>query len=259
LGDIVTWTESHGLKLNPTKTQAMLIATQNTRARINLQSLTPLALNGTIIEYTDTVKNLGVNFDKHLAWDKHISSICQKVYGTLNNLQKFRKMTPESIRLRLVKTLILPHLDYCSFAFCNITAGQRKRLEVLLHAAIQYVYNVPFASRLTPYYVKAEILKVRERYDLEILSMTHKIVHKNCPSYLTDFVTFVSDTSTRTSRAHKFKLRTPRVGLDAAENSFIVKSSRLWNNLPEKLCANTNIDSFKRSLRDMYFEGYKEA
>jgi Reverse transcriptase (RNA-dependent DNA polymerase)/Endonuclease-reverse transcriptase len=259
LGDIVTWTESHGLKLNPTKTQAMLIATQNTRARINLQSLTPLTLNGTIIEYTDTVKNLGVHFDKHLAWDKHISSICQKVYGTLNNLQKFRKMTPESIRLRLVKTLILPHLDYCSFAFCNITAGQRKRLEVLLHAAIQYVYNVPFASRLTPYYVKAEILKVRERYDLEILSMTHKIVHKNCPSYLTDFATFVSDTSTRTSRAHKFKLRTPRVGLDAAENSFIVKSSRLWNNLPEKLCANTNIDSFKRSLRDMYFEGYKEA
>jgi hypothetical protein len=58
----------------------MLIATQNTRARINLQTLTPLTLIGTTIEYTDTVKNLGVFFDKHLAWDKHISSICQKVY-----------------------------------------------------------------------------------------------------------------------------------------------------------------------------------
>jgi hypothetical protein len=162
----------------------MLIATQNTRARINLQTLTPLTLNGTTIEYTDTVKNLGIFFDKHLAWDKHISSICQKVYGTLNNLQKFRKMTPETIRFRLVKNLILPHFDnYCSFAFCNINAGQRKRLEVLLHAAIQCVYNVPFATRLTPYYVKAEILKVRERYDLEIMLMTHKIVHKNCPSY----------------------------------------------------------------------------
>jgi hypothetical protein len=208
---------------------------------------------------TFTPLNLGVFFDKHLAWDKHISSICQKVCGTLNNLQQFRKMTPESIRLRLVKTLILPHFDYCSFAYCNINAGQRKRLEVLLHAAIQYVYNVPFATRLTPYYVKAEILKVRERYDLEIMLMTHKIVHKNCPSYLTDFVTFASDTSARSTRAHKFKLRTPRVGVDAAENSFVVKSSRLWNNLPEKLCSNTNIDSFKSSLKNMYFEGYKEA
>jgi hypothetical protein len=106
---------------------------------------------------------LGIFFDKYLAWDKHISSICQKVYGTLNNLNKFRGMTPEIRRLRLVETLILPHFDYCSFAYCNINLGQRKRLQVLLHAAIQYVYNVPFASRLTPYYVKAEILKVRER------------------------------------------------------------------------------------------------
>jgi hypothetical protein len=89
--------------------------------------------------------------------------------------------------------------------------------------------------------------------------MTHKIVYKNCLSYLTDFVTFASDTSVRSTRAHKFKLRTPRVGADAAENSFVVKSSRLWNNVPEKLYSNTNIDSFKSSLRNMYFEGYKEA
>jgi hypothetical protein len=171
----------------------MLAATQNTRARIDLSTLTPLTLNGIQIDFTDTVKNLGVFFDKHLVWDRHISSICQKVYSTLNGLQKFRAMTPESIRLRLVKTLILPHFDYCSFVYCNINAGQRKRLEVLLHAAIQYVYNVPFASRLTLYYVKAEIVKVRERYDLEILLMTHKIEHKYCPSYLTDFVKIVSD------------------------------------------------------------------
>jgi hypothetical protein len=41
-------------------------------------------------------------------------------------------------------------------------------------------------------------------------------------------------TNTRTSRAHKLKVRIPRVGVDAPENSFIVKSSRLWNNLPDK-------------------------
>jgi hypothetical protein len=59
LGDMVTWTESHGLKLNPTKTQAMLIATQNTHARINLSALTPLVLDGTQINYKDTVKKFG--------------------------------------------------------------------------------------------------------------------------------------------------------------------------------------------------------
>jgi hypothetical protein len=87
--------------------------------------------------------------------------------------------------------------------------------------------------------VEAEILKVRKRYDMEILFMTHKIVHINCPSYLTDFVTLASDTSVRTTKEHtNSNVRTPRVGVDAAENSFVVQNSGLWNDLPEKLCSN---------------------
>jgi hypothetical protein len=46
---------------------------------------------------------------------------------------------------------------------------------------------------------------------------------------------------------------------DAAENSFVVKSSRLWNNLPEKLCLNLNINSFKAALKTIYFKCYKLA
>jgi hypothetical protein len=57
---------------------------------------------------------------------------------------------------------------------------------------------------------------------------------------LTDVVEFVSDTSA---------MRTPRVGVDAAENSNVVKNSR--NNVPEKLYFNSNIKSFKI----LYFEG----
>jgi hypothetical protein len=76
---------------------------------------------------------------------------------------------------------------------------------------------------------------------------------------LTDFVALASDTSVRTTRALKFMLRTPRVGVDAAENSFVVNSSRLWNDLPEKLCSNSNINSFKAALKTMYFEGYKQS
>jgi hypothetical protein len=64
---------------------------------------------------------------------------------------------------------------------------------------------------------------------------------------MSDFVKFVSDASTRITRANKFKMRTLHVGNDAAENS--LKSSRLWKILPEKLCLNSNIDSFKSALK----------
>jgi hypothetical protein len=88
-------------------------------------------------------------------------------------------MTPQSIRLRLIKTLVLPHLDYCSFAYCVISKEQEKRLQILLNAANNYVYDVPFAARPSAYFLKSGILIVQERHEFEVLVMMHKIVHKN--------------------------------------------------------------------------------
>jgi hypothetical protein len=102
------------------------------------------------------------------------------------------------------------------------------------------------------------ILKVQERHELELLLMTHKIVNKNCPPYLHDLIKFVSDASSRTTRAHKFKLRVPFVGVEAPDGSFSVKSCCLWNNLSEKLCANQNINSFKSELNSLLFKRYEE-
>jgi exonuclease III len=259
LEDIANWSERHGLKLNPSKTQAMLIASAKIHKQIKKLTLPTLTLSGTQITFSDTVKNLGVFFDTTLSWDRHISSICQKVYGSLNNLHKFRAMTPETIRLRLVKSLILPHFDYCSFVYCNLTSTQRKRLQNLMHAAISYVYDIPFASRLTKYYFKAEILQLHDRHNLEILLMTHKIVHKNCPTYLLDMLTMANSVNTRATRSHKFKIHVPRVGVNTPENSFVVKASRLWNDLPADLCSNIKIESFKSELRFKFLQSYKEA
>lgn len=72
----------------------------------------------------------------------------------------------------------------------------------------------------TPVYADVTV-----RYDLEIFSMTQKMVFKNHPLYLTDYVKF--DFVTSTTRAHNFKFHDPRFGVDAAENYFFVKSSRL--------------------------------
>jgi hypothetical protein len=258
LEDIAIWSERHGLKLNPNKTQAMLIASQNTHKQINTQNVTKLSLNGTDINFIDVIKNLGVMFDKNFTWNKQISAVCQKVYGTLNNLNKFRAMTPQCIRLKLIKSLVLPHIDYCCFAYCDINNEQTKRLQSLLNAAIYYVYDVPFAARLTPYFLKAAILKVSERHELEILLMSHKIVHKHCPEYLSDYYKLAKSASSRVTRSHEFMLRTPLVGVEAPADSFTVKSSRLWNKLPVNLCCNQNIDAFKSAIKEDYFKKYEE-
>jgi len=88
--------------------------------------------------------------------------------------------------------------------------------------------------------------------------MTHKIVNKNCPPYLHDLIILVSGASSRSTRAHKLKLRVPLVGVDAPEGSFSVKSCRMWNNLSEQLCAIQNINVFKSGLKILLFKRYVE-
>jgi hypothetical protein len=275
LEDVFKWSDKHGLKLNPTKTQAMLIATPHTHTRIDFNTLARLVMNNTpisfsdtvqnigmthddttIVEFGDSVKNLGVTFDKFLNWDKHISHICQKVYGTLNTLEKFHDITPEATRLKLFQSLILPHFDYCSFVYCNINQEQCRRLQTLMFYCIKYVYDVPFATNVTPYFKKAGVLKVKDRRAMQMLMMTHKIVHQKSPSYLSDLICVHSNVSSRATRAHKLKLRVPLVGVQAPDSSFQVQCARLWNNLPEKLCQTENYDNFKRTVKDMLLNSY---
>jgi hypothetical protein len=162
----------------------------------------------------DFLKNFRVTFDKHLKWDKHISHICQKVYGTLNTLLKFRDITPELTRLQLFKSLILPHFDYCSFVYCNINQEQCKRLQTAMYHCVKYyVFDVPSSANITPHFKKAGVLKVKERREMQILLVTHKIVHKNCPQYLNDLVSTQSSVRSRLTRAHRLKLRLPLVGV----------------------------------------------
>jgi retron-type reverse transcriptase len=254
LEDVFNWSESHGLKLNPSKTQAMIL-TPN-KIHISTENLPTLTLNNKKIEYFEYVKNLGVMFDKNLSWNKHISLVCQKVYGTLNNLEKFRDSTPEKIRLQLVKSLILPHFDYCSFVYCDLNQEQMSRLQKALNCSIEYVYNVPFAASLSQFYHKAGILKVRDQGNLNVLCMTHKILYENAPRYLSDLVTKSSDVNQRTMRSHKMKLRAPLAGVQVPVSSFKVISYRLWETIPQNVCLINSIDAFKHQIKELYLKKY---
>src|SRR5436190_13966267 len=64
---ITTWAYKHGLKLNETKTQAMLLGTSRLLNKLDLNSAPKLRLNGTQLEYSDSsVRNLGLTLSRTL-------------------------------------------------------------------------------------------------------------------------------------------------------------------------------------------------
>jgi hypothetical protein len=78
----------------------------------------------------------------------------QKFYGVPKTLEKFKDVTPKAIRIRMVKSLMMPHFDYCDVVFCNINSAQISKLQVLQNNAIRYIYDVKRGQRLAVFFIK---------------------------------------------------------------------------------------------------------
>jgi len=61
--------------------------------------------------------------DETLSWEAHISEVVSKVAKVLAALRRLRPMCPQSTLVTICKSLILPHLDYCSAVWGCIGNG----------------------------------------------------------------------------------------------------------------------------------------
>ena len=65
--------------VNPGKFQSII--TERRKGKINLQSL---KINNNSIETSENVKLLGIDTEKHLNFELHVSTICKKSASQLN-------------------------------------------------------------------------------------------------------------------------------------------------------------------------------
>jgi hypothetical protein len=186
-----------------------------------------------------------------------VSAICQKVYLTLFHLYKFRPLTPEKTRIKLVNSLVLPIFDYCNYVYCNIDNTGLNRLQVALSNAVRYIYDVKSRDHITKYYIKFSWLKIRERRDISICAMVHKILNNCAPQYLSDIFTVMTRIHTRVTRSHKLYLQAPLVGKEVPDGSFAVMGYRLWNDIKPEICAIFITKLFKKRLETQYLFKYK--
>lgn len=92
----------HGLRLNPAKSKAILLANRND---IHPPRIT---LNGEQIAFYDNVTSLGLVMDRKLNWHDHVSGQTAKIVASLRGLWPNAHIIPRQTRCMLVKTMLLP-------------------------------------------------------------------------------------------------------------------------------------------------------
>ena len=211
----------------------------------------------TLINPVSKVKNLGVIFDTHLNFDKHISSIVSKCHFHLRNLYVIRKFLDHQSLLTLVNSFILTHIDYCNVLLHGIPKKYLKKLQSVMNRAARLVFFLQPRDNAIPYLIQLHWLPILARIEFKICLITYKVLTTNKPEYLANLLKPAysnSELSLRSS-ADPHRLFEPLNIQHKSFNdwSFAFSAPRLYNKLPIEIKSTNSVMTFKSHLKTYLF------
>ena len=118
LGSVQSWMSTNKLKLNPAKTEFLLIG--NEWQRSTYLSIFPIELYGVKTYPAKSAHNLGVIFEKNFNFSSRIAAICSLCIHHIRDLWNIRHhLHLDSVKL-LANPLVSICLDYCNSLFLGL-------------------------------------------------------------------------------------------------------------------------------------------
>ena len=100
------------LKLNPDKTEFLLIG--NEQQRRKYLSMFPTEVLSVKTNPAKSARNLGVTFDKHFTFRSHISAVSSSCFHYMRDLRRIRRHLGLDSAKLLATALVSSRLDYCN-------------------------------------------------------------------------------------------------------------------------------------------------
>ncbi len=233
IAQVSSWMSANLLSLNPNKTEFLVIGTQKQLSKLNnpVLAIDP----NTIITPVTSARNLGVLFDNHLSFNSQISALSQSCFYHIRDLRRIRDTLDFTTASTIATSLVHSKLDYCNSLYYSLPAYQIDRIQLIQNCLARTVCRTSKFSHITPTLRSLHWLKVRERIEYKILSLTYNALQYHQPSYLTECLTIQPCVyNTRSSTLVTLK-RPPLVRAAIAKRSFSHSAPYLWNSLPSAM------------------------
>ncbi|KAK3534952.1 hypothetical protein QTP70_002044 [Hemibagrus guttatus] len=184
LADISSWMTAHQLKLNPSKTELLIIPGDPSPA----QDLT-ISLSNSMISPTASARNLGVTMDNQLSFSSHVTNVTRSCRFLLYNIRRIRPFLSTQATQVLVQSLVIWRLDYCNSLLAGLPLNAIRPLQMIQNAAPRLVFNLPKFSHTTPLLRSLHWLPVAARIRFKTLMLAYKAKNGPAPSYLKALIT----------------------------------------------------------------------
>ena len=233
ISNISSWMASNFLSLNPAKTEFLLIGLPAQLSKIHNPTLT--ISSNTTIQPVSSARNLGIIFDSNLSFSDPISYISKSCFSHIRDLRRIRNTLDHKTACTIATSLIHSKLDYCNSLYLNISNQQLNRLQLILNSAARAVTKTPKFHHITPHLKSLHWLKITQRIQYKILSLTYKSLQYNKPSSISDLLTIQPTRSTRSSAVVTLQRPSNPSRLKISDRSFYFQAPALWNALPHHL------------------------
>lgn len=145
LSHILSWSNGNNMKLNPAKSVAMLCS----KDEINFLDFPTVEIDNEVITYVKDIKYLGYRINKNLTCCSAISDTIRNIYFGLRSLRSSSDLLLPKMKIRLIKSLIMPYFTFNCSVYPILDCECRRRLNVALNDCIRFIYNVPRYSSVS--------------------------------------------------------------------------------------------------------------
>jgi len=210
------------LTLNPSKTEFLLI-----RLKTQLDKIHNSSLN-----ITHSARNLEFIFDEHLTFSDQISAISKPCYYHIRQLHCIRPYLDSTTACNIATSTVHFKLDYCNSLYYNLPKSQITRLQLIQNSLARSVVKATKSCHITPVLRSLYWLKITERIEYKLLSLTYKVLTTTQPPYLHHVISVQRPRSTRSSSLVTLVRPPTSSSLRITDRSFRYASPCLWNQLP---------------------------
>ena len=185
-----------------------------------------------------------ITITKTLSWSQHVSGIAKKTAWRLYILGRSRNLLPHHARIIIYKAYIRPLMEHASPIWYGAGSTSLRLLDRLQNKAIRLLrIDKPLEYGIVP---------LSHRRNVASLCVFYRHFFLQPSIELADILPGVAPCVRRTrstTRGHPYCVQIPRSRTELHLNSYIPRTSRLWNSIPASAFPDSpDIGVFKKAV-----------
>ena len=249
--EISEYMASNRLVLNSDKTHLLVMASKLKHKKHGDYGVF-LDTGNELILPKDHEKLLGCHISSDFTWNEHLEnnefSLQRQITSRINALRKIGHSASFETRKMVANGIVISRIIYVIQVWGGTKEYLIKMLQVLQNKAARFVTKLDIFTSQKTLLLQCGWLSVKQLVEYHSLVMIFKAKSDKKPVFMEKAISKTFQYRTRASTSGCI-LENEKISSDISKESFLIKSTRMWNRLPPHVKQAETLQKFKWKLK----------